>query len=404
MKVHIEKSIAKGRISAPPSKSFAHRLIIGASLAGKNSRVNGISESEDILATLDSAKECFNAEYKKDGDGIVFTSSDIFGAAKSPLLCRESGSTMRFFIPLCLLKSTPCRLCGSERLLSRPLGVYEDICAEQKLLFSKDETGVTVCGPLKAGKFTVRGDVSSQFITGLIFALPLLGDDSEISIIPPLDSRPYINITLEALRNFGVFAEWRDKYTLFVKGSQKYKPADVSVEGDFSNAAFLSALSVVGGDVDVTGLSENSAQGDSAYIGFFRLLSEKIPTIDISDCPDLAPILMSVAAAKNGVTLTGTRRLKIKESDRGDAMAEELSKFSVPVRVADDYITVEGGCLKAPVSELDSHNDHRIAMSLAVLSTLTGGVINGAEAVKKSYPNFFDDIKKLGIEVTEIGN
>jgi 3-phosphoshikimate 1-carboxyvinyltransferase len=237
-----------------------------------------------------------------------------------------------------------------------------------------------------------------------MFALPLLSGDSEICIIPPLDSKPYIDITMEALAAYGVKALWKDEYTISIAGRQKYVPADEAVEGDYSNAAFLDALTLVGGDVEVTGLREDSAQGDKAYIEQFKALDEGTPEINISDCPDLAPILMSMAAVKNGVHLTGTARLKIKESDRGAVMAEELAKFGVPVTVGEDDITVEGGHFRAPTEALCGHNDHRVVMSMAVLCTITGGEIIGAEACKKSYPDFFEVIKKLGIEVFESEN
>ena len=403
MKVRIEKSKAAGKVQAPPSKSFAHRLIICAALAGE-SRVRGLSESEDILATLDLAAACLGAKFTKSGADVSFSESDVYGKARGALMCRESGSTMRFFIPLCLVKSTECRLYGSGKLLSRPMSVYESICREQGLTFSHEGDHIRVCGPLRAGKFTVPGNISSQFISGLMFALPLLSGDSEIEIVPPLDSKPYIDITMEALAAFGVKAEWKGEYTIAIPGSQRYTPADERVEGDYSNAAFLEALGILGGDVDVQGLNENSVQGDKAYITQFKALCEGAPEINISDCPDLAPILMSVAAAKNGVHLTGTARLKIKESDRGEVMAQELAKFGVPVTVGEDDITVEGGCLSAPCAVLFGHNDHRVVMSMAVLASLTGGEIDGAEACRKSYPDFFEVIKKLGIEVTCIDN
>ena len=401
MKVKIEKSKAAGAVFAPPSKSFAHRLIICASLAGE-SRVMGLAESEDILATLDCAAACLGAKFEKDGADISFSESDAYGAASGALMCRESGSTMRFFIPLCLVKDTECTLFGAGKLLSRPMSVYENICREQNLTFCHEGDRIRVCGPLKSGKFTVPGNISSQFISGLMFALPLLSGDSEIEIIPPLDSKPYIDITMEALAVFGVKAQWHGEYTIAIPGGQKYKPSDERVEGDYSNAAFLEALGLFGGDVDVKGLNENSVQGDKAYLPHFKALCEGAPEINISDCPDLAPILMSVAAAKNGVHLTGTARLKIKESDRGAVMAQELAKFGVPVTVGEDDITVEGGYFRAPDAVLSGHNDHRVVMSMAVLSSLTGGEIEGAEAVRKSYPDFFEVIKKLGIEVTYI--
>ncbi len=403
MNVKIEKSTARGGVNAPPSKSFAHRLIICAALAG-GSRVRGLEESEDILATLDCVASCFGAKYEKQGADVVFGESDAYGEARGALMCRESGSTMRFFIPLCLVKNTECKLYGAGKLLSRPMSVYENICREQGLTFAHEGDHIRVCGPMRAGRFTVPGNISSQFISGLMFALPLLAGDSEICIVPPLDSKPYIDITMEALAAFGIKAVWKDEYTISIAGGQKYTPADETVEGDYSNAAFLSAFNLFGGEVDVSGLKEGSVQGDKAYIAHFKLLAEGTPIIDISDCPDLAPILMSVAAVKNGVHLTGTARLKIKESDRGAVMAAELAKFGVPVTVYENDILVHGGHLRAPSEPLFGHNDHRVVMSMAVLASLTGGEIAGAEACKKSYPAFFDVIKKLGIEVTHSGN
>ncbi len=403
MNIKIEKSTARGKVTAPPSKSFAHRLIICAALAGQ-SRVRGLEESEDILATLDCVSACFGAKYEKQGADVIFGESDAYVAAKGALMCRESGSTMRFFIPLCLVKNTECKLYGAGKLLSRPMSVYQNICREQGLTFAHEGDHIRVCGPLKAGKFTVPGNISSQFISGLMFALPLLEGESEICIVPPLDSKPYIDITMEALAAFGVTADWKDEYTIAIAGGQKYTPADETVEGDYSNAAFLSAFNLFGGDVEVAGLKENSVQGDKAYITQFKALEAGTPIIDISDCPDLAPILMSVAAVGNGVHLTGTARLKIKESDRGAVMAAELAKFGVPVTLYENDILVHGGHLRAPQEPLFGHNDHRVVMSMAVLASLTGGEIIGAEACKKSYPAFFDVIKKLGIEVTQSGN
>ena len=400
MKVRIEKGTARGVIAAPPSKSFAHRLLIGASLAGGGT-VSGIADSEDILATLDCAAACFSLKYEKAGGAVKIISSDVRGESSGVLNCCESGSTLRFFIPLCLLKPTESVFSGSERLFSRPLDVYEELCRERGLGFSARDGGLAVRGPLEAGRFTVRGDVSSQFITGLLFALPQLSGDSELQITPPIESKPYIDITLESLRLFGIEARFVRENVIRIAGNQKYREADVIVEGDYSNAAFLSAFSLIGGDVEVTGLNENSVQGDRVYADYFEAIKRGGATLDVKECPDLAPILMAMAAVFGGATLVGTRRLKIKESDRGAAMAEELAKFGVGVDVYDDEIRVGGG-LRAPSEPIASHNDHRIAMAAAVLLSITGGELLGAEAVRKSYPDFFSDIKKLGIEVYEI--
>ena len=199
---------------------------------------------------------------------------------------------------------------------------------------------------------------------------------------------------------FGVDIQWLDDKTLFIKGGQTYHAHEATVEGDYSNAAFFEALKLFGNEVNVTGLLETSSQGDKAYIKFFEMLSKGTPTIHIGDCPDLGPILMAVAAAKNGAVFTGTKRLKIKESDRGTVMAEELAKFGVSVTVHEDSIVVYPMRFHKPTEILCGHNDHRIVMSLATLLTITGGTIDGAEAVKKSFPEYFDMIQALGAKLT----
>ena len=203
-------------------------------------------------------------------------------------------------------------------------------------------------------------------------------------------------MTLAAMAKFGVSATWMDAYTLAIRGGQTYSPASVTVEGDYSNAAFFHGLEILGHHVDVAGLSEDSLQGDKVYHEFYAQLRGGSPTLDISQCPDLGPVLMALGGALHGVTLTGTRRLRIKESDRGVAMAEELAKFGVAVDVAEDSIVVHSGGLRPPQEVLDGHNDHRIAMTMATLCSVTGGTIDGAEAVNKSYPTFWNDYKHLG--------
>ena len=211
----------------------------------------------------------------------------------------------------------------------------------------------------------------------------------------------YINLTINALESFGVCVKWVDDYTLYIPKSQSYKPCDITVEGDFSGAAFPDALNLFSGEVNILGLSENSLQGDSVYKKYYGMLSRGLPTIHIGDCPDLGPVMFAVAAAKNGGIFTGTKRLKIKESDRAMAMAEELKKFGTSVSVYEDTVVIYPQDFYAPKEVLCGHNDHRIVMALCVLLTLTGGEIDGAEAIKKSYPEFFSDLKSLNIEVVE---
>lgn len=398
MRISIEKCIPAGTVAAPPSKSMAHRLLICSGLSEGRSVIRGIAPSEDVLATLDCL-QALGAAYTYAGDTVTVDGIGTPRGAAEPLRCRESGSTLRFFLPLCMLGDGAATLCGSETLLQRPLGVYRDLCARQGIAFDNDGTRIAVSGRLTAGDYTLPGDVSSQFVTGLLFALPLLEGDSRIVITPPVESLSYVRMTVDALRTFGIDVCWENPHTLAVKGGQRYQPRDVAVEGDYSNAAFFAALGSLGAAVTVAGLNPDSLQGDRVCAHLLSQLERGVPQIDLSDCPDLGPILMAVAAAKQGAVFTGTRRLKIKESDRGAAMAQELRKFGVSVEVEENRITVTPAAFHSPDGVLWGHNDHRIVMSLCVLLTLVGGTIDGAEAVRKSMPDFFDVLERLGVVI-----
>ena len=396
----IEKGTAYGRVEAPPSKSVSHRYLICGALSG-GSVIENVAFSEDIKATLNCLK-ALGADYEIDGSTVKIGGISPDKAVKSTeLFCNESGSTLRFLIPLCLLFRQKITLKGTERLMSRSLAVYKDMCLSQGIEFSEDKESVTVCGNLRPGKYSVRGDVSSQFISGLMFALPLLENDSIIDITGAIESGSYLGMTVKALADFGIRISRTDEHTVFIKGNQTYKPRTLCVEGDYSNAAFLEAFNSVGGNVAVTGLKKDTCQGDAVYRKLFGKLVRGCPEIDISDCPDLAPVLMAVAAANNGVRLTGTHRLKIKESDRGKAMAEELSKFGCSVKVYENEIEVKKRVITTPTDILSGHNDHRIVMALSLLCSITGGSISGAEAVNKSFPDYFRRLASLGIKVEE---
>ena len=402
MKIKINKSTLSGTVTAPPSKSMAHRMLICAGLSKGESRVHGIAPSEDILATLDCLEQ-IGAKYNYDGETVVINGGSRENKdSVRKLYCRESGSTLRFFIPICLLDGQKTTLSGTEKLLSRPLGVYENIFNSQGIEFFNNGKSITLNGKLSSGNYKVQGNISSQFISGLLFALPLLKEDSKIDIIPPIESCSYINLTIQALAQFGVEVKWTDERTLFIPGGQKYRPCEVTVEGDYSNGAFFEVLNYLGDDVRTEGLREESIQGDKVYREYFPILDKGTPTVHLADCPDLGPVLFALAAAKHGGVFTGTRRLRIKESDRGSAMAQELEKFGVSVRIEDNTIVVYPAEFHPPCVELSGHNDHRIVMSLAVLLTKTGGIIDGAEAVSKSMPDFFEKLKQLGAEIEQI--
>ncbi len=394
MKVCIRAGMAKGQVQAPPSKSAAHRALICAALAKGTSIVRGVGESQDLLATLDCIR-ALGAKAELCGNTATVTGFANPPAGYFP--CRESGSTLRFFLPLCLLKATPSVLSGSPRLLERPMEVYRKICGEQGLLYEQTGEQIRVCGPLSPGNFQIRGNLSSQFLSGLLFALPLLGGESRIIVEPPFVSRPYAEMTIDTLEKFGIRVERPDPLTFAIPGGQSYRPADFTVEGDWSNAAFYEALNLLGGKVTVGGLNPASRQGDRVYQSVFPRFPSGRPTVDIADCPDLAPVFMALGAAFHGIVLKNTARLKIKESDRGAAMAQELAKFGVACKVEENTVAVSGGGVKKPAVPIFGHNDHRIVMACATLLTRTGGELEGAEAVTKSNPTYFTDLQNLGI-------
>ena len=386
-----------GSIDAPPSKSMAHRYLIGAALCGETCRLSGFDYSEDILASIDCLR-ALGAEITIQGDCVTVNPMGFMKAENPVLACRESGSTLRFFIPLSLCLGREVVLQGSQRLLERPLGIYEDLCREKGFAFEKKENAVKLCGRLNRGHYQIRGDVSSQFITGLVFALLYLGGESSIEIVPPFESRSYVNLTLSALKAFGADVDFVDDYHIVIRKSQMHAYCG-RIEGDYSNAAFLDAFNHIGSNVQVGNLKSDSLQGDRVYQDYFRLISEGTPTLDISDCPDLGPVLFALAAMKNGAVFTGTDRLKAKESDRGMAMHEELKKLGGGLIFGDNVITVPKQELADQGEVLSGHNDHRIVMAMSLILSRIGGEMGDAQAVRKSYPGFFEDIKQLGAKV-----
>ena len=401
MIVKIEKSHATGRVVPPTSKSMAHRLIISAALSEGSTKIVDVTPCDDVLATLDCLAE-LGISSLMAGSIITVDGGGIPSAnPKRALNCRESGSTLRFILPLALLSGKETTFIGAPRLLERPMNIFSDICHQKGLKYEQTEEKITVKGPLASGDYSLPGNISSQFVTGLLFALSTLRGDSRIRITTEVESRSYIELTRAAMAEYGVSVVWEDDRTLYIKGEQKYSSkGTVFVERDFSGAAFPDAFNLVGGNVSVDGLNINSLQGDKIYKEHYKSIAEGSPTIDISNCPDLGPILFTLAAANHGARFVGTKRLRIKESDRAAVMAEELSKFGAELEICENEVTVKARELHAPTAPLYGHNDHRIVMSLAVLASKYGGEIIGCEAVKKSYPNFFDHIAKLGIRFT----
>ena len=295
-----------------------------------------------------------------------------------------------------LLGARPVKFTGAGRLFARPLSVYEAICRRDGLMWERTENSVTVCGPLGAGDFCFPGNISSQFVSGLLLALPHVDGDSRIRLTTEAESASYIGLTLHTLCTFGYDVRVSDGGYEIPGAQTGVTPCALRVPTDQSAAAFFGALATLGGEISMTGFTDDGAQGDRVWRQYIGQICAGYCELPVTDCPDLAPVLMAVAALHGGVTLRGTARLRFKESDRGAAMAEELAKFGVAVDVGQNEIRAVGRA-RRPESALCAHNDHRIAMSLAVVACAVGGVIEGAECVAKSLPEFWDMLTALGV-------
>ncbi len=422
--VTIQPGRAAGRVVVPPSKSVAHRALICAALTpcGSVSRLTNLPLGEDIDATLDCLRALgvhLDEHREADGDTRQVTVHGCGGRwtrEDAPLHCRESGSTLRFMLPLCLLSDAPRTLLGSDKLMSRPLDDYRALMEGRGCVRTEDGLCLGGGAPLTGGTYTLTGKSSSQFVTGLLFVLPLMEGNSVIAFPAPPESRSYIDMTIAVLARFGVRAEWIDETHLQVAGGQTYRAVDMTVDGDASGAAFFYALNAMKkqNDVEVVcPVSEDIPQGDAvcpALLTHLKAATQgNLPVVSLADCPDLGPMLFCAAAALGGATFIHTDRLRLKESDRVAAMVEELEKFGAVCTVTDG---LDGGTvtilpppdgLRAPAEILHGHNDHRIVMSLCVLSACLNGnapvTIDDAHAIAKSLPEFFCRLWQLGITV-----
>lgn len=402
MKVKILPSKTSGEVSAPPSKSFAHRYLIGSVLSRGKCVIKNIADSDDISATL-SCIEQLGGSVTKDGNIVTVIPTNEKQIENAVFDCKESGSTLRFFIPVVLATGAKnCTFSGSERLLARGIKEYEKLFENSDVKIKSDEKSIEISGKLTAGNYEISGEVSSQYTTGMLFALSVLDGKSTLKITGNAESRAYVDMTIKVLKDFGADITENEKNFFEINGKRRLSPGEFTVEGDWSNAAFLIALSRLLGTISVSGLNENSVQGDRFSSVAFDALDGENAEIDLKDCPDLAPILFAYAAYKNGGKFTNTRRLRVKESDRANVMAEELKKFGANVKVYENSVEIEKTQLKPPIVPLCGHNDHRIVMALSVLAAVLGAEIDGAEAVNKSYPDFFRVIKKAGVNVYEI--
>jgi 3-phosphoshikimate 1-carboxyvinyltransferase len=390
-----------GKVGAPPSKSAAHRALLGAALASGVSRILNLSYSQDIEATMNAVK-CLGAEVEDLGS-VVRVSGICQGENLDNVLidCNESGSTLRFIIPIALAIGGSFSVTGRGRLLERPLDDYYKIFDSQGIFYRKDKDRIYFEGKLSGGVYELSGNVSSQYITGLLFALPMLSDDSEIVITTPLESVGYINMTLEMLSKYGIKIDAsEDLRHFYIKGNQKYKARDCEIEGDYSQAAFYYVANAIGNNIEICGLSEESSQGDKAILDVIKIMNTQKDerTIDVSQIPDLVPIMTVLATQTEGTThIVGAARLRIKESDRLSAITCELTRLSARIDEHEDSITVYGKT-QLHGGVVDSHNDHRIAMSLAIAATVADNdvIISGADSVRKSYADFWDQYCSLG--------
>ena len=407
MTLTITPAKLQGTITPPPSKSQAHRLLIAAALAEGKSVIQNISRSQDMEATLRCLTE-LGAEYERAGEKL--TLRGLGGNPMSPmgrmalprLDCGESGSTLRFLIPVALAVRGGGIFTGQGRLMERPQGPYFDLFEEKGISYEQKGGTLTVQGQLKPGEYRLPGNVSSQFVTGLLYALPLLEGDSKIMLTTDLESRDYVEMTLRALEAYGVKGHWMDERTLAVPGWQTYKARDLAVEADWSQAGFWYAAKALGNAVEVTGMDPHSSQGDKAIEKYYVNLSEPGDmTIDVSGCPDLVPPLAAMAALREGTTyLVNAARLRMKESDRLAAVSDVLCKLGATVEEGPDFLAIRGLLTLPGGAEVDAYNDHRIAMMAAIAATRCERpvTLTGAESVN----NFWEDYVNLGGKITEV--
>lgn len=412
----------EGTIQAPPSKANTHRALIASSLAEGRSTIENALICEDTLATAEVCS-MLGAEMRKVRNGFTVEGAPNPTTPEDVIHCQDSGSTLRFATPLCALTDGISVLTGNEGLRRRPM---EPLLAALGQLgvrcYSARADGrppvIVFGGGVGGGTASIRGDVSSQFISGLLFGAPKAETDTEIVVTTQLESKPYVAMTLAVLRDHGVKVRPSSGYRQFtVPCGQDYLPFNHVIEGDYSSAAFLlAAASITKSRVNITGLSKETLQGDRLMVEVLREMGAQVRVgkdhvevqgdpqslkgtkIDARDVPDLAPVCAALACLVRGRTvISGGRRLRFKESDRIASLSSELGKMGCRITESDDGLVIEGGNMLHG-AELDSHNDHRVAMACAVAALGAEGstVIHGIECVNKSYPNFVRDLCSLG--------
>ena len=415
MIVEIAPSRVSGSITPPSSKSFLHRAIISACLSKGRSIIENVVYSVDVQATLEAFSSLGVDIDRNDSVVTIDSPGPIILNQNIDIDCHESGSTLRFLFPI-FSNNDYAYFKGNASLLSRPMKVYEDIFKNQNLIVTKEPTRWVTKGRLSPGIYRVPGNISSQFISGLMFILPILNGDSTIEIIGDLESSEYVDLTINILSLFGINII-KNENSYFIQGNQVYVPAHVISEIDYSQSAFFAVLGIINNDLNIRGLNLDSLQPDRRIFTFIKdmkgIVEENIDSvtvrksntaatiIDVSQSPDIAPVLAILAAKSEGETkIVNAKRLIIKESNRLLSTYETLCRLGVETTMGDDWLSIKGPC-NFKGGTFDSYNDHRIAMSIAVAATVADAniTITNAEAVNKSYPDFYKDLQSLGAVV-----
>lgn len=416
MDITVYPSKLSGNFTAPPSKSAAHRAVLAAALAPGHSVVENVQLSSDITATVKACEAlgCRISIEPCDRYSTLYIDGGMSLSREAHIDCAESGSALRFLIPIACALEGRKTFTGSARLPFRPIDEYISIFDKQGIKYDKPgdrNLPLTVEGKLSSGEYVIGGGVSSQYITGLLFTLPLLDGDSSITVTGNLESKGYVDMTLDTLKRFGVDIGISGS-SYIIEGNQRYKPQRIAVEGDYSQAAFFIAGAAINGDISISGLSPRSLQPDRAIVDIMRRMGAYIEQqesalcvkksqlrgidVDVSQCPDLVPPIAAAAAYAQGPTrILGASRLRVKESDRIHSIAANLKNIGIDAKEYPDSLVIHGG--KPRGGEADSFTDHRIPMAFSMAALGSGAInIKGAECVSKSWPSFFEDLKSLG--------
>lgn len=413
--VKITPHTLSGKVQLPPSKSVAHRVLICAALAQGKSVIRPFCTSRDINATVGTLR-AMGAQISADENGYIVTTGKWQNGVK--LNCFESGSTARFLIPVVAALGINAQFIGEGRLPQRPFSVLCDVLRENGVKVNSDQLPMDISGRFKGEVFTVPGNVSSQYISGILLAAPLMGNDVTVNIKGTLESAAYVDMTVDVMSAFGVRVQKTDT-GYFIKGGQKYIARDIKIEADWSAAAFFMSAAAIGGEVAIEGLNFASTQGDMAALDVFAAFGAELSTlnntlfvrkgalrgieVNVEQIPDMVPAIAATAAFAKGTTkITGAARLRLKESDRIETVCNALTAMGVDVIQTADTITINGGTVKA--GSIDGANDHRIVMAFAVAACYAQGEsdISFAGAVEKSYPEFYKDLRKIGGIVNEL--